>query len=200
MELYREQVRELLDKGFKPSQILRKLQAKHPDRIFKRTTVNDLCCALREESPGYRSMADANGARSKNGHGIHKVKRRDLSSFIWSGGDKIPGRDIVYIEQSFPVYIEIQAIITEFRDAYARKDCDSLKDWIEKYAKCKFPSIVSFVNGLNADSDAFFNSIKFEYNNGLLEGCVNKLKTIKRSMFGRARYALLRAKVLLLNH
>ena len=52
MEPYREQIQELLDKGFKPSQILKKLQEMYPGKNFKRTTVNDLCCDIREESTG----------------------------------------------------------------------------------------------------------------------------------------------------
>lgn len=208
MDPYRKEVHELLDKGFKPSQILRKLQTMHPDRIFKRTTVNDLCCDIREESTGHRSMAApykyagqaANGTQFQSRNGVHKVKRRDLASVIWSGSDKVPAWDIVYIEQHFPAYTEILSIITEFRSAYAEKNIESISTWIVKNTECRFPSIRSFIKGMRADEDAFFNSIKFQYNNGLLEGCVNKLKTIKRSMFGRARYALLRAKMLLAYH
>jgi len=200
MEPYRGQVSELLDKGFKPSQILKKLQTAYPDRVFKRTTVNDLCCSLREEPTGCRSMTEANIARAQSGRGIHKVKRRDLSSFIWSGGDKIPVRDLEYIKQNFPVFIEIQSAISAFRTAYTQKDIEALNSWVEKHKASPFPSIQSFIKGIRADEEAFVNSIKFEYSNGLLEGSVNKLKTIKRSMFGRAHYALLRAKILLSNH
>jgi len=35
------------------------------------------------------------------------------------------------------------------------------------------------------------------YSNGILEGKVNKLKEVKRSMYGRASHSLLRAKMLL---
>jgi len=65
--------------------------------------------------------------------------------------------------------------------------------------QCKFPAICSFVNGINDDIDAFYNSMIYQYSNGLLKGFVNKLKAVKRSMYGRASYILLMAKLLLAN-
>lgn len=37
----------------------------------------------------------------------------------------------------------------------------------------------------------------FDYNNGLAEGSVTKIKLIKRIMYGRNSFALLKAKVLM---
>ena len=47
-----------------------------------------------------------------------------------------------------------------------------------------------------ADIDAVKNAIKYKYNNGLAEGSVNKIKVIKRIMYGRNSFELLKAKVL----
>lgn len=58
-----------------------------------------------------------------------------------------------------------------------------MKLWIDKYSDCKLQSIQSFIIGIKKDSDIFFNSLKYAYSNGLLEGRVNKLKTIKRSIY-----------------
>lgn len=54
----------------------------------------------------------------------------------------------------------------------------------------------SYVNGLEKDYDAVINAIILDYNNGLAEGSVNKLKNIKRVMYGRNSFELLRCKVL----
>jgi hypothetical protein len=85
MQPYKKQVRELLNKGYKPTQILRKLQELYPHKVFKRSTVNDLCCDIREEDTGHRSisalkdagfqMPHTKGDRSK----VHKIKRRDFN-------------------------------------------------------------------------------------------------------------------------
>ena len=49
----------------------------------------------------------------------------------------------------------------------------------------------SLGNGIKQDFDAVINSLRFNENNGFLEGNVNRLKAIKRSMFGRAKFPLL---------
>jgi len=58
------------------------------------------------------------------------------------------------------------------------------------------PEIDSFIYGLERDFDAVRNTIKYEYSNGLVEGLVNKLKVIKRIMYGRFNFETLRTKTL----
>ena len=141
------------------------------------------------------------------------VSRKELTGVIWqkAGGhvlsDTVAGTttelsstDLAYIQTQFPECSEIEAIIFEFRSAFSAKDSVQIKDWVHKYKKSPFESIKSFIQGIYKDSDAFYNSLKYEYNNGLLEGSVNKLKAVKRSMYGRASYSLLRAKLLLGDH
>ena len=130
---------------------------------------------------------------------VNKIKRRKLVTAAWSDKSDLSEKDLAYIEENYPVFVEIKGSISEFRTAYSLKDIDAVRAWCEKYSQCGFPAICSFINGINADSDAFYNSMRYEYSNGLLEGFVNKLKAVKRSMFGRASYALLRAKLLLAN-
>jgi len=129
----------------------------------------------------------------------HKVKRKDLISAVWSGKTDISEEDMDFINTNYPIFDQIKSIVTEFRTAYSHKDSDAVKLWCEKFAQCEFPAICSFINGINNDAVAFYNSMKYEYSNGLLEGSVNKLKAVKRSMYGRAGYSLLRAKLLLMN-
>lgn len=52
-------------------------------------------------------------------------------------------------------------------------------------------------NGLKSDIDAVKNAIKYKFNNGLAEGSVNKIKLMKRIMYGRNSFRLLKAKILL---
>ena len=65
-------------------------------------------------------------------------------------------------------------------------------------------SVTKYVNaGMTAKGKNFLtkelvkNGIKYEYNNGLAEGSVNKIKVIKRIMYGRNSFQLLKAKVVL---
>lgn len=54
----------------------------------------------------------------------------------------------------------------------------------------------SFARGLSEDYEAVMNSLRYEWSNGQLEVQVNRLKLIKRMMYGRAKFDLLRAHVL----
>jgi len=62
------------------------------------------------------------------------------------------------------------------------------------------PELEIFVNGLKQDIDAVMNAISSDFSNGLAEGTVNKIKVIKRIMYGRCRFDLLRSKCLMLDY
>lgn len=71
--------------------------------------------------------------------------------------------------------------------------------WIEfiKRSKYKLTGLVSFANGLSKDIKAVTNGINMHWSNGAVEGHVNRIKSIKRQMYGRASFDLLRIKIIL---
>ncbi len=68
------------------------------------------------------------------------------------------------------------------------------------YSDPKLAPIVRFARTLNRDIDAVRNAIEMEWSNGQAEGQINRLKTLKRAMYGRAGPNLLRARMLPLHH
>jgi transposase len=58
------------------------------------------------------------------------------------------------------------------------------------------PEVQRFAKGLERDKEAVLAGLTFVYSNGQVEGQVNKLKLLKRTMYGRAGFALLRQRVL----
>ncbi len=60
----------------------------------------------------------------------------------------------------------------------------------------KLKEFKSFARGWSEDYEAVMNALRYEWSNGQLEGQVNRLKLIKRMMYGRAKFDLLRARVL----
>lgn len=56
--------------------------------------------------------------------------------------------------------------------------------------------INDFVKNLNQDTEAVLNAATYKISNGVTEGQVNKLKLIKRDMYGRASVGLLARKVI----
>jgi transposase len=71
-----------------------------------------------------------------------------------------------------------------------------LNEWLRSAARSKLQEFVSFTRGLSEAYGAVKNALRYKWSNGQLEGQVNRLKLIKRMMYGRAKFDLLRARVL----
>jgi transposase len=56
--------------------------------------------------------------------------------------------------------------------------------------------IRSFATGIRQDEAAVRAALAHEWSNGQVEGQINKLKLIKRQMYGRAKLDLLKARLL----
>ena len=73
---------------------------------------------------------------------------------------------------------------------------NELDTWITQAQSLKIDELDTYFNGVLADIDAVKNAIHYQYNNGLAEGSVNKIKLTKRIMYGRNSFYLLKAKVI----
>ena len=91
----------------------------------------------------------------------------------------------------------IYSTVRSFKEIMFSKKENKLDSWIVETKKLNIQEFNSFINGIERDIEAVKNGIKYEYNNGLAEGSVNKIKVIKRIMYGRCSFALLKQKVLL---
>jgi transposase len=73
----------------------------------------------------------------------------------------------------------------------------SLDTWLAAVEADDQPELRSFATGIRNDKAAVINGLTLPYNSGRVEGTVNKIKMIKRQMYGRAGFALLRKRVIL---
>lgn len=73
---------------------------------------------------------------------------------------------------------------------------DDLNGWLCRAEGCSMTGLRSFARRLRQDEAAVRAGITVEWSNGPVEGHVSRLKYIKRSMYGRARFDLLKARVL----
>jgi len=71
-----------------------------------------------------------------------------------------------------------------------------LDKWLENMEICGVRKLQNFAFGLRQDYAAVQAAISYDWSNGQVEGQVNRLKTIKRQMYGRANFDLLRQRVL----
>ena len=87
-------------------------------------------------------------------------------------------------------------LVQEFRNMLHTRSGEKLDDWLSSVKVSQIRELQSFVTGIERDKDAVVAGLTLPQNNGLVEGKVNKLKLIKRMMFGRAEFLLLRQRVL----
>lgn len=73
---------------------------------------------------------------------------------------------------------------------------ETLDYWLKCTKACRVAELASFANGIYRDYAAVYAACSRPESNGITEGHVNRLKFLKRQMFGRARLDLLRIKVL----
>jgi transposase len=84
----------------------------------------------------------------------------------------------------------------DFREAMSSKDRDGMLNWMRTAAHSGIGPVVRFAYGLKKDLSAVAAAVETPWNNGQTEGQINRLKAIKRQMYGRAGFHLLRARVL----
>jgi len=92
----------------------------------------------------------------------------------------------------------VRKLVQIFKTMLAR-GYGNIKRWIDfvKHSKYKLAGLKTFARGLLSDIEAVENGINMHWNNGAVEGHVNRIKSIKRVMYGRASFELLRKKVIL---
>lgn len=92
--------------------------------------------------------------------------------------------------------VDLRRIALAFRTALTGKNAAQLQKWIEGAKRCEFGAVVRFAFGLQKDISAVSAAVETSWSTGQVEGQINRLKTIKRQMYGRAGFDLLRARVL----
>ena len=85
----------------------------------------------------------------------------------------------------------------EFLELLRKRQADLFDDWLMKAAGCTIKPLKTFVKGLFDDYAAVKASLMSEVNNGPVEGLNNKLKMLKRQMYGRASLELLEKRLVM---
>jgi transposase len=100
------------------------------------------------------------------------------------------------ITNQCPDVDDLRRIALSFRAALKAEKSTQLRRWIEGAKRCEFGHVVRFAYGLQKDISAVTAAVESSWSTGQVEGQINRLKMIKRQMYGRAGFELLRARVL----
>jgi transposase len=109
----------------------------------------------------------------------------------------LKGLDACYVEQALAIVPDLTVAVDLVRRlaAILRKSSDEkLEDWLSAAASSP---LNGFAAGLTKDRDAVQAAIDLPWSTSPVEGQISRLKLVKRSMYGRGGFELLRHRVML---
>ena len=90
----------------------------------------------------------------------------------------------------------VYKLAQQFVSMVKERKAERLSTWLRDCQMSGIAELVNFAQGLEEEGSALPAALTLPYSNGPVEGKINKLKYIKRSMYGRSGFPLLRQKVL----
>ena len=105
-------------------------------------------------------------------------------------------RKVDALKHESEAFAEMRRLAMRFNGILRGKRSAPLDAWIDDAIDSELIPIMRFARVLRRDVDAVNNAIELPWSNGQAEGQINRLKTLKRAMYGRAGPELLRARML----
>ena len=139
------------------------------------------------------------GIRQETKINIKYLKRSKIKKLLFYDIEEIKDENLKndlkeYLETNQELN-ELFNMLRKFKEIVFSKKPNKLAKWIREAKKINVKELNSFITLIESDIDAIKNAIKYNYSNGLTEGFNNKTKVIKRVMYGRCSFDLLRLKM-----
>ncbi len=147
----------------------------------------------------YITVLRADALEGEDSVNIKYITRNDLISLLYKPIEKvktIKSKELQIILNKYEKYKIIFEAIKEFKEILFGRDNTKLNMWIQNAKGLNIRELNSFITGITRDIEAVNNAIIYEYSNGLAEGKINKIKVIKRIMYGRCSFNTLKNKIL----
>jgi transposase len=112
----------------------------------------------------------------------------------------LPEHDRSYLDELLAACSPLAVLaghVRAFADLLTTRRGADLNGWLSEVEESDLPLLHAFVRGLRKDLDAVVAGLTLPYSNGPIEGANTKFKLLKRQMYGRAGFALLRQRILL---
>jgi transposase len=99
---------------------------------------------------------------------------------------------VAQLEHALPELAQARRLRDEFAEMVRNGECSALARWLED---ARASELAAFARGLTADLDAVLAALRKPWSNGQTEGQINRLKMLKRQMYGAAGIDLLLARL-----
>jgi transposase len=103
---------------------------------------------------------------------------------------------IAQIKQQHPNLNTAIELAIDFADLVRSQQPDRLDEWLSSAEHSQIKALIGFATRLKEDLAAVKNGVALSWSNGQVEGQVNRLKMLKRQMYGRASHELLKKRFL----
>ena len=100
-----------------------------------------------------------------------------------------------HCDAQHPELARVGQLLTEGWNIFRQTSVVPLRTWLTALTTSGVRELQAFAVGIDRDYDAIREAVETSFSNGQVEGQVNRLKTLKRSMYGRVGLNLLRARV-----
>jgi len=98
--------------------------------------------------------------------------------------------------QVHPEIALVMELVDRFLTMLRTLQGEQLENWMQTAQQSNIREMQNFVEKLHKDQQAVQAGLTLTWNNGVVEGHVNRLKCLKRLMYGRAQFDVLRQRVL----
>lgn len=127
-------------------------------------------------------------------------KTREVTRWVLTRPDNLDPADQARLDAATarcPHLDDLARHVRSFAQIMARRQgLPELEGWLAGAEASDLPQLRSFARGIRRDQQAVTAGLSLPYSSAALEGNVNKIKLIKRQMFGRAGFPLLRKRVI----
>lgn len=145
--------------------------------------------------PGGEATAAAGPAREE----VPAYSARKTRWLLWRPAAALGEAEARYLAALTalrPQVAQAQDLVLDFHALVSGRHPERLDPWLERCEGSGIGELVGFAQGLRRDYAAVHAALRYPWSQGPVEGHVNRLKTLKRQMYGRAGFDLLRRRVL----
>ncbi len=127
---------------------------------------------------------------------VSRVSRWLMPWRIIRGEENYASRFISLMCEKEPELKIAQQLVLEFYRILKTQNKSQLSSWFTRVHESGSAELRRVAAGMEADAAAICEAISSRWSNGVVEGHVNRLKMLKRQMYGRAGFELLRQRVM----
>ncbi|WP_080118425.1 transposase [Bacillus cereus] len=149
-----------------------------------------------------RTVVETLRRNRKQGHRqnpVYHVSRQQLIRWFWIHPEQLNKKEKQDFVQCFSKYPEIRPLyqmVQNYRESVKQSNYKQFLNWLKQQLSHKQQPFYHYARRLRSDLQAIKHAFLLPYSNGVLEGQINRLKTIKRMVYGRAGLHVLTKRVL----